>query len=182
VVGTRRADLVEGGEGAADIRVEMGSVSVTPAESPIAEREGFRVDVGNPHLVLLGERIDDVDLAGVGPSIEASWPGGQNVEVIALRGRDAIDLAVFERGAGITEACGSGSIAAAAAARLIGKVGDVITVHNPGGPLVVELSGADAARPTAWLSGPTRRVAEIRVERQDFVDSRDQSGEMLSPR
>lgn len=176
VVGPRRADLVSGGDGAAEIRVEMGEVHVEATASPIAGRTGYRVDVGNPHLVLLGERTDDVDLPSVGPGLEAAYPGGQNVEIISLRGDDELDFAVFERGAGITEACGSGSVAAAAAARLAGVVGDVVTVHNPGGPLVVELSGNDVARPISWLAGPARRVAEIQVRPEDFMADRAGAG------
>jgi diaminopimelate epimerase len=89
---------------------------------------------------------------------------------------------VFERGAGITEACGSGSVAAAAATRFAGAAGDVVTVYNPGGPLVVVLSGLDASRPFASLSGPTRRVAEIQVRLEDFAHDLHEVGESLFTR
>lgn len=181
-VGLRRADLVSGGEGVAEIRVEMGTVQVGMTDSPLENKSAYRVDVGNPHLVLFGERIDDVDLPSIGPELEAAVPGGQNVEVIALRATDELDFIVFERGAGITEACGSGSVAAAAATRFAGVVGDVVTVHNPGGPLVVALSGPDASRPLASLSGPTRRVAEIQVRLEDFARRTHEVGESLFTR
>jgi diaminopimelate epimerase len=146
----------------------MGEVRVEPTASPIAGKEGFRADIGNPHLVLLGDRNDDIDLALIGPSLEAAWPGGQNVEVISVAGVDELDLVVFERGAGITEACGTGSCAAAAAARLAGLVGDVVTVRNPGGSLVVELGPAAGNAAAARLSGPARRVAEVNVSLEDY--------------
>ena len=176
VVGPRRADLISGGDGTAEIRVEMGEVRVGPTESPLRGKQAFRADVGNPHLVLLGDRTDDVDLAVAGPELEAAWPGGQNVEVIAPRGVDELDLVVFERGAGLTEACGSGSVAAAAAARLQGVTGVAVRVHNPGGDLGVELSGADPTRPVAWLTGPTRRVAELEIRLHDFGVTRRGEG------
>jgi diaminopimelate epimerase len=60
-------------------------------------------------------------------------------------------------------ACGSGSVAAAAAARYAGLVADTVSVANPGGLLSVELSGSREA-PSAILTGPARRVAAVRVE------------------
>lgn len=182
VVGMRRAELVAGGEGLAEIRVEMGTVHVDPTVSPLAQKRGYRVDVGNPHLVLIGDRIDDVDLSAIGPGLESAVPGGQNVEIISVRARDELEFIVFERGAGLTEACGSGSVAAAAAARFAGDVGDDVIVHNPGGPLVVSLRGPDRARPEASLSGPTRRVAELQVRRGDFDAGHHRVGENLTTR
>lgn len=181
VVGRRRADLVTGGDGAGEIRVEMGQVHVAATDSPLGGKRAFRADVGNPHLVLLGSRVDDVDLAVIGPELEAAWPGGQNVEVIAVSAADELDLVVFERGAGITEACGSGSVAAAAAARLQGVTRETVTVHNPGGDLGVELSGPDLGRPMAWLTGPARRIAELEVRLDDF-DVTGRAGGALSRR
>lgn len=179
--GMRRADLVEGGDGAAEIRVEMGMVQVAVTPSPIAHKQAYRVDVGNPHLVLFGDRIDDVDLPVIGPELEAAVRGGQNVEFISVRATDELEFIVFERGAGITEACGSGSVAAAAAARLAGTVGDVVTVHNPGGPLVVALSGTDLELPAASLTGPVRRVAEIQVRVEDFtIDQHRVGGHLIT--
>ena len=181
-VGSRRAERLSGGDGAAEIRVEMGEVRVTRTDSPIEGRTGYRADVGNPHLVLLGEGVDDVDLLEVGPELEAAYPGGQNVEIISTKGHDELDLAVFERGAGITQACGTGSIAAAAAARLAGVVGDVVTVYNPGGPLVVGLSGDDPERAQSWLSGPARRIAEIHVRPEDFLAAQAGAGGVMPTR
>ena len=180
VVGPRRAERLSGVDGAAEIRIEMGEVRVARTDSPLQGKTAFRADVGNPHLVLLGERIDDVNLYEVGPGLEAAVPGGQNVEIISTRREDELEFAVFERGAGVTEACGTGSVAAAAAARLAGVVGDVVTVHNPGGPLVVGLSGDDPERPQSWLSGPTRRVAEIHVRPEDFMAERAGAGGAMS--
>jgi diaminopimelate epimerase len=171
VVGPRRAELISRDGAYGELNVEMGQVSVQRTASPIADKEGFRADVGNPHLVLLGDRSDDVDLEVLGPELEQAWPGGQNIEVISVSGTDELDLVVFERGAGMTEACGTGSCAAAAAARLAGVVGDVVTVHNPGGSLIVELGPAKQRAAAVRLSGPARRVAEVNVSLEDYRQS-----------
>jgi diaminopimelate epimerase len=168
VVGQRRAELISRDGAVSELSVEMGDVRVEPTPSPVPGKKGFRADVGNPHLVLLGDRNDDVDLAVLGPDLEAAWPGGQNIEVISVSGVNELDLVVFERGAGMTEACGTGSCAAAAAARMAGVVGDVVMVNNPGGSLVVELGPVGEYAAPVRLTGPARRVAEVNVSLEDY--------------
>ena len=167
--GLRRVSVVERtGYGAATVRTEMGTIEVGSAELVPLLGPGFEarhVDAGNPHLVLVGMSLDDVDIVDIGRSLEGARQGGQNVEVIAPDGTGGLDLLVWERGAGLTEACGTGSCAAAATARALGLVGDRVEVHNPGGTLVVELSG-DALAPAACLSGPVHYVM-----RADIVPS-----------
>jgi len=165
VVGPARAQVRLAAAGQGEVTVEMGELTVRSVDSPLEGRAAYRVDVGNPHLVLVGATLDGVDLERLGPELETAVPGGQNVEIVAA-GADPgrIALRVWERGAGITEACGSGSVAAAAACRLMGLAGDTVVVENPGGLLVVELAGEDPTRPVATLSGPARRVARVEVE------------------
>lgn len=159
--GPRLVNVIErSGCGTAMVRTEMGILEVGEAEPAPLLGSGFsarHVDAGNPHIVLMGASLDDVDIAVIGRSLEHARPGGQNVEIIAPDGRGGLDLVVWERGAGLTQACGTGSCAAAAAARAASLVGDRVEVHNPGGTLVVELSG-DAGAPRVWLSGPATRV------------------------
>ena len=121
------------------------------------------MDVGNPHLVLLGPDTAGVDVAELGPKLQAAFIGGINVEWITPA-HDAegelLDFRVWERGVGETLACGTGSVAAAAAARSWGAVrGDTVRVRNPGGVLEVTL-GADADA-TTYLAGPVRKVADV---------------------
>jgi diaminopimelate epimerase len=124
------------------------------------------VDVGNPHLVLLQPDAEQVDIAVLGPQLQAAYPDGINVEWIA-RETDAdgelLQLRVWERGAGATLACGTGSVAAAAAARDWGVVNATgpVRVHNPGGTLEVVL-GSGPGDP-AVLAGPVRKVADIDI-------------------
>ncbi|MGI9616763.1 MAG: diaminopimelate epimerase [Acidimicrobiales bacterium] len=148
------------------VTVGMG----TPADGPavfdgwadlgveVIEQRG--VDVGNPHLVALVGRTDAIDLGAVGPAVEASYGDGINVEVIEIVDRSTINLRVWERGAGLTEACGTGACAAAFAANRWGRVDDRITVDMPGGSADVELADG-----TLSLTGPATFVAVVEVER-----------------
>jgi diaminopimelate epimerase len=147
--------------GTAEASVEMGVPVLGPDQpQPFAERRARHVDMGNPHLVLLGPDPADVDVAEVGHGLQEVHAGGINVEFIALGpGPDAVTLRVWERGVGETQACGTGSVAAAAAAASWGLVGPTVDVHNPGGTLRVSLE-ATATR----LSGPVHKVADVEVE------------------
>jgi diaminopimelate epimerase len=169
--GMREVEVRSVDEAGADIAVDMGTVRLSPEEpdAPVPGWRCRRADVGNPHLVLAAPSRAGVDVAGVGRALDEGTPGGVNVEVIALPADagerlDAIELLVWERGAGVTLACGSGSCAAAAAARCWRMSGDDVVVRNPGGDLRVELSGPDREAPRAVLSGPTSRVARISVD------------------
>lgn len=130
------------------VRVEMGTVSITRLAATEAE-----VDVGNPHLVFLVDDVAATDVVALG----RRHPG-VNVEVIAATGPDTLSLVVHERGVGLTEACGSGSCAAAAAAARWGLVGPRVTVRNPGGDVTVELKDD-----RALLTGPSVFIADIEV-------------------
>jgi diaminopimelate epimerase len=172
VAGLREVEVRSVSPSGADLAVDMGPVSLGEelVGVPEAGWRGRRADVGNPHLVLLAPSLEGVSMASLGPGLERSEPGGTNVEVIAAAGPPAvspragrIDLLVWERGAGVTPACGSGSCAAAAAARDWGLCGDRVLVRNPGGDLHVELSPPDVRPVTAVLSGPTTRVATMVV-------------------
>ncbi len=161
VVGARPA------RGCAEIAVSMGTLHVSLPERPAPVLgDGFEareVDAGNPHLVLMGPSLATVDIKAIGPVLEQCVPGGRNVEAVSPDGHGGLDLVVWERGAGLTEACGSGSCAAAAAARASGLVGDRVQVRNPGGILTVELSGP-LDEPDVTLSGPACRVARVVIE------------------
>ena len=128
--------------------VDMGPAKITDVQDGRAE-----VDTGNPHLVLVVDDLEGFDLEGVG----AEHPD-VNVEIIRLDGAGRIAMRVHERGAGITQACGTGSCAIAAASRAWGFTGDRVTVHNPGGDLRVDLDGD-----TAVLTGPAVYIGRVEV-------------------
>ncbi|HWD54889.1 MAG TPA: diaminopimelate epimerase [Acidimicrobiales bacterium] len=164
--GVRTVDYAAGpGDGWATARVDMGPAILGPDQpQEFDDRRARTVDVGNPHLVLLGPDTEGVEIAELGPKLQAAYSGGINVEwITVLTGADGdyLDLRVWERGAGETLACGTGSVAAAAAARSWDALrGDVVRVRNPGGTLEVTL-GADEA--TSFLAGPVRKVADVDI-------------------
>jgi len=128
--------------------VDMGPVKITDLEERRAE-----VDTGNPHLVLL---VAD-------PAAEALEELGAehpdlNVEVVRVDDVGHVTMRVHERGAGITQACGTGSCAIAGATRAWGLTGDRVVVRNPGGDLTVELDGD-----TALLTGPAVYIGRVEV-------------------
>jgi diaminopimelate epimerase len=143
------------------VTVDMGPARLGPERDPTTPGWRMReVDTGNPHLVLLCPDPADVNVAEMGSKLEAMRPGGVNVEFIAPGpGTDELTLRVWERGAGETLACGTGTCAAAAAAHDWDLVGRQVLVHNPGGDLRVEL-GDDAV----LLTGPAEHIATIEME------------------
>ena len=104
-------------------------LSVGPLSSPAA------VNMGNPHCVFFVEDAEDIDLETVGPQIEHHplFPERTNVEVASIMGKDRIRLRVWERGAGITLACGSGACAAGVAAHRRGLTGRAMEIRVDGG-------------------------------------------------
>lgn len=137
--------------------VDMGPVTVRGEEHRCNVGHGqLLVDVGNPHLVVLGPDPATVDVAGLGRRLEATEPAGVNVEFVVLGpGPDTVTMRVWERGVGETEACGTGACAAAAAMHHWGRVGTSVTVSQIGGTAAVELRGDG----TATLSGPSQHIA-----------------------
>ncbi|MCW1428106.1 diaminopimelate epimerase [Novosphingobium sp. JCM 18896] len=98
------------------------------------------VNVGNPHVIFFVPDTDAVDLGRIGPEIEHDplFPERINVNVATITARDAIRLRVWERGAGLTRACGTGACATAIGAMRRGLVDRAVTVTLPGGPLRIE--------------------------------------------
>lgn len=164
--GDRQLQLTSGaGDATEQVTVEMGKPLAGP--EPFAGWGGLGlhverqlgVDVGNPHLVALVDGLDRIDLATVGPVVEAAYPGGINVELITVIDRSVIELRVWERGARITEACGSGACAAVWAAHQWNLVDDRAEVVMPGGSVSVDLIDGQAV-----LTGPTTFVATVEIE------------------
>jgi diaminopimelate epimerase len=165
LAGRRRVDVAPGADASTCLAsVDMGQVSAGPAlpadlvaELPCARR-AETADVGNPHLVLLVDDPGRIELERVGPALEARFAAGINVEVVAPRGADRLGVRVWERGVGITEACGTGATAAAVLAHRWGLVGPEVEVQLPGGEVTVS-SGPGGAT----LTGPATYVASIEV-------------------
>jgi diaminopimelate epimerase len=113
------------------------------------------VGMGNPHCVFFVPDATAVDLVHEGPRFEHDplFPQRTNVEFVALTAPDHLRVRVWERGAGITLACGSGACAVAVAAHLRGLTGRKVTLDMDGGTLTV-----DWRDDGVWLTGPTAHV------------------------
>jgi diaminopimelate epimerase len=97
------------------------------------------VNIGNPHVVFFVPDCDKVELEHLGPAIENDplFPERVNVNVATVEAPDAIRLRVWERGAGLTRACGTGACATAVAAMRRKLVGREVVVSLPGGQLLI---------------------------------------------
>ena len=165
--GVRRARIVEREEQGALLSTELGVARSMDLSRALAGSCGALpatvVDVGNPHCVLEVADERAVDLAQIARTVQAhpDFPQGVNVGAVALRdGRWY--LRVHERGVGETEACGTGACAAASALERHARVAFPITLHLPGGPLVVER----ATDGVLALTGPVRSLGSAAVARE----------------
>ena len=129
-----------------DVAVGMGLAAVR-GRLTVQGRVGLLVDVGNPHFVVFCDDPWAVDLDIVGPRLEHDpvFPDRANIHFAAVTGADEITQRTWERGAGITLACGSGATAGAAAARHEGLTGSSVRVRLPGGTLRIRFDDAGNA-------------------------------------
>ncbi|MFV2038403.1 MAG: diaminopimelate epimerase, partial [Paracoccaceae bacterium] len=113
------------------------------------------VGMGNPHCVFFVNDVNAIDVATRGAAIEnhALFPEATNVEFVQVRAHDELRMRVWERGAGITLACGSGACAAAVAASLQGLSDKRVNIELDGGWLTLDWR-ADGV----WMTGPTTHV------------------------
>lgn len=127
--------------------VVMGPAAIEGEEPEWAEGEvlrAMRVSMGNPHLVLhVADPDAKVDLEDIGRTVNEHVPGGANVEVVwPGPGDGELTMHVYERGVGVTRACGTGACAVAAAARVWELAGERVRVNMPGGPAEITLGDA----------------------------------------
>lgn len=162
--GPRLVELEVRGGRAVRVSVDMGVPVVKPGMDVAAGEETFRlypVEVGNPHGVVFCQEPAAVDLGQVGPVLERLFPGGINVEFAAPRGQDRLEVRVWERGSGITLACGTGACAALAAAVKTGRCARQCAVRLPGGVLDLDW---DRDSGHMRMTGPAVTVFEGEVE------------------
>ncbi len=160
------------------VTVNMGLPRFSPASLPFNEQvESDRyliaingkkvgigvVSMGNPHAVVLVDDVSAAPVVSLGSVIEshALFPQRVNVGFMQRVSREQIRLRVFERGAGETQACGTGACAAMAVAHRWGMVGDEVTVMLPGGALLIRWSGGESP---LLMTGPAETVFEGRLE------------------
>jgi diaminopimelate epimerase len=152
------------------VTVDMGQPRLAASEIPttLAGADGQSIDqpltvagqtwqvtnvsMGNPHCITFVDDVAAIDLEKIGPQFEhhPAFPQRTNTEFIEVVRPDYLKMRVWERGAGITLACGTGACAALVAAVLNGKSDRQATIALPGGPLLIEW----AADEKIFMTGP----------------------------
>ena len=146
------------------VTVDMGAVTLLPPVKAIWEEMELLVQpalVGNPHAVVFCANPDDFPLELLGPALECHPALGQksNVELVSVPGQDRLKMRVWERGSGLTPACGTGACAAFGAARKAGLCGRLATVRLPGGDLLLE-----EKQGSVFMTGPAVLVYEGEIQ------------------
>ena len=107
--------------------------------------DGVFVSIGNPNYVIFVDDVESIDLAKVGPGLEfhSRFPQRCNIEFAQVIGPNEIRMRVWERGSGITMACGTGACATLVAAALTGRTSRDATIKMDGGSLHIEWRESD---------------------------------------
>jgi diaminopimelate epimerase len=119
-------------------------LQVGPVEAPLIHSPSV-VNVGNPHCIFWVKDLDVVDLSKVGPMLEHHplFPERANITLARVDAKDHVTIRVWERGAGLTRACGTAACAVMAAGARIRIIGRKATVSLPGGDLFMECRESD---------------------------------------
>lgn len=125
--------------------------------------DGVFVSIGNPNYVIFVDDINDVDLAKVGPGLEfhSRFPQRCNIEFAQVLSPNEIRMRVWERGSGITMACGTGACATLVAAALTGRTERSATINMDGGSLHIEWRENDNH---IYMRGPATLAFEGDIE------------------
>ena len=115
-----------------------------PAANPLLQSPSV-VSMGNPHAVFWVDDVRAHDLANIGPVLETDpiFPARANISLAAVASRDHLIVRTWERGAGLTQACGSAACAAAVCAARTGRTERLVAVTLPGGDLSIEWRASD---------------------------------------
>ena len=161
-------DIVE------SVTVDMGEPILEDATQFIASRGldmGTFVSMGNPHFVIFTENVDQVGETGRSLEYHPAFPQRCNIEFAHIEADGSIRTRVWERGSGITQACGTGACATAVAAALTGKAGRTSQIVMDGGTLNIEWCEADRSdggrffqKNHVYMTGPAAFVFDGEAE------------------
>ena len=128
------------------------------------------MNVGNPHAIFWVDDVDAYDLGRFGPLLENHpiFPERANISLAQVTAPDALTLKVWERGAGLTRACGTAACAAAVSAARTRRTGRSVTVTLPGGPLHILWRESDDH---ILMTGPVETEFEGRFDPAIFAGS-----------
>ncbi len=125
---------------------------------------GVFVSMGNPHFVIFTPDLTLVDIHHFGPLLEhhPAFPERCNIEFVQVLPDGSLRTRVWERGSGVTQACGTGACATAVAACLTGRAGRSVSIQMDGGELGIQWSASDGH---IWMTGPAETVYEGDIPR-----------------
>ncbi|MBR4591994.1 MAG: diaminopimelate epimerase [Elusimicrobiaceae bacterium] len=158
LAGTIRTEIIDEPRGL--VRVNMGPVQEQKKGISLQacgqNFTGTVISMGNPHFVIFTQDITQVPLETWGPALERHpfFPHKTNVEFVQVLNEHTLRMRVWERGAGITQACGTGACATAAAGVINGCSAPDVTVKLDGGELRISWPHQQAV----WMTGPAREV------------------------
>ena len=123
---------------------------------------GTAINVGNPHVIFFVDNIDDFDVAKIGPEIEnhKMFPEKCNVTIAKVINKNLIKVKVWERGAGLTKACGTAACAAAFAGKLNNLTEDHTDIEFTNGKLSIFIDKKDSIH----MKGPVSDIEEISIK------------------
>jgi diaminopimelate epimerase len=143
-----------------NISVNLGKISTHWKKIPLSKEvdslnipinidgfsNGVAVNIGNPHCIFFGKNIDDINLNNIGPNIENHelFPNKTNVEIIEVINKRKIKMRVWERGVGVTLACGSGACASVYAGQLKKILDNNVEVELERGSLFINIENDEA--------------------------------------
>lgn len=158
------------------VKVDMGEPRLKRGEIPMVGPAGERVideefvvdgrtyritcvSMGNPHVMIYVDDVDAVDLEAIGPKIEhhPAFPRRINAHFVQVISDAELKMRTWERGSGITLACGTGASAVLVASALLGRTGRKALIHLPGGDLTIEW---DEATNHVLKTGPATFVCD----------------------
>ena len=146
------------------VTVDMGEPQLENPEQFVISRgldRGTFVSMGNPHYVIFTDNVDQVGETGRALEFHPAFPQRCNIEFARIEGDDVIRTRVWERGSGITQACGTGACATAVAAALTGRAGRHSQIVMDGGILSIEWRESDNH---VYMTGPATFVFEGEIE------------------
>jgi diaminopimelate epimerase len=144
-------------------------LAIGPPGAPILHSPSA-VNMGNPHAIFWVENPEAYDLRKIGPALERHplFPERANITLAAVVSRDHVAIRTWERGAGLTSACGSAACAVAVAAARLGRTGRKVTVTLPGGDLAIEWREADDH---VLMTGPVEYERDGRFDAALFANA-----------
>lgn len=184
LAGIQKIELTLSDDKVSAIRVDMGAPILERSKIPMDGPAGRVIDeplsvngttlrvscvsMGNPHCVTYVDDVENFPLREIGPQVEKHpvFPRKTNAEFVQVLNRNEVRMRVWERGCGVTYACGTGACATAVASILNGKTSDDVVVHLDGGDLRIQWDGQGSV----FMTGPAEEVYTGEINKTVWAD------------